>query len=95
VILSYGNKLARDLHMDQNTKDTRHFPQELRKAARQRLISLDAATTLGDLRSPGNHLEKLSGKLAKYHSVRINDQWRMIFQFEHGNASDVSITDYH
>lgn len=57
---------------------------------------LDAAQTLQDLRvPPGNRLEKLSGKREGQYSIRINDQWRICFRWEEGNAYDVEITDYH
>lgn len=57
---------------------------------------LDAAHTLNDLRSPpGNRLEALKGDLAGFHSVRVNDQWRIIFRWRGSHAFEVSLTDYH
>lgn len=57
---------------------------------------LNAANALQDLRSPpGNHLEKLSGGLKGFHSVRVNDQWRLVFRWESSEAHQVSLTDYH
>jgi proteic killer suppression protein len=57
---------------------------------------LDAATRLDDLKSPpGNRLEKLSKGRKGQHSIRINDQWRICFRWENGNACDVEIVDYH
>ena len=57
---------------------------------------LNAARELGDLRAPaGNRLEALKGTLKGKHSIRINDQWRVIFRWETGDAHDVEITDYH
>jgi len=60
------------------------------------MAQLDAATTLGDLRvPPGNRLEKLGGRRAGQRSIRINDQWRVCFRWERGDAYDVEIVDYH
>jgi toxin HigB-1 len=57
---------------------------------------LDAAESLDDLRvSPGNRLEKLSGKRTGQHSIRINDQWRICFEWRDGDAHQVEIVDYH
>ncbi len=57
---------------------------------------LDAAQAIGDLRSPpGNRLEALHGSRKGQWSIRINDQWRLCFPFDEGNASDVEIVDYH
>jgi proteic killer suppression protein len=62
----------------------------------RKLAILDASESLNDLRSPpGNRLEQLSGDRAGQHSIRINDQWRVCFRWEDGDAEDVEITDYH
>ena len=62
----------------------------------RKLLLLDAAEVLGDLRVlPGNRLEKLSGKRAGQHSIRINDQWRICFRWREGDVHDVEIVDYH
>lgn len=64
--------------------------------AERKLQMLDSADTIDDLRSPpGNHLEKLSGDRLGRWSIRINNQWRICFRFENGNAYDVEIVDYH
>jgi toxin HigB-1 len=64
--------------------------------AERKLQILDSACSLEDLRvPPGNRLESLRGKLKGFWSIRINDQWRLCFRFENGNATDVEITDYH
>ena len=61
-----------------------------------RLLQLDAATGLDDLRTPpSNRLEVLKGSRAGRHSIRINDQWRLCFRFEDGDAFEVEIVDYH
>ena len=68
----------------------------LQRAALRKLLVLDAAETIGDLRvPPGNRLEKLSGKRVGPHSVRINDQWRICFRWREGDAYEVEIVDYH
>jgi proteic killer suppression protein len=67
----------------------------LRRALRK-LLLLDAADSLDDLRiPPGNRLERLSGRRAGQHSIRINDQWRICFRWSRGDAYEVEITDYH
>ena len=68
----------------------------IERAALRKLEQLDLATRIEDMRAPpGNSLEKLRGDRAGQWSVRINDQWRMCFRFERGNALDVEIVDYH
>jgi len=75
---------------------SRRLPAEIRKRAVMRLIQLNAATGIGDLRlPPSNQLERLRGERAGQWSVRINDQWRVCFRFKDGNAFDVEIVDYH
>jgi proteic killer suppression protein len=60
------------------------------------LLLIAAAEALSDLRvPPGTHLERLSGGRAEQYSIRINDQWRICFRWERGDAYDVEITDYH
>jgi proteic killer suppression protein len=68
----------------------------LARIARRKLDMLDYAETLSDLgSSPGNRLEALKGDLAGFHSIRINDQWRVIFRWSPGGPQDVDIRDYH
>lgn len=96
MIESFGNRLAEDLFYDKTSKEVRKFPPELRRAARRKLLYLHDVSDLMDLRvPPGNRLQALKGKLKDYFSVRINDQWRLIFRWESGNAKDVQVTDYH
>lgn len=72
------------------------FSTPLAKIARRKLVQLDGAIRLGDLASPlGNRLELLRGDLAGKHSIRINDQWRLVFRWTGGGAEDVEIVDYH
>lgn len=78
------------------TGKSRHFPPDVLKRAVMRLTQLDAATSVNDLRMPSsNRLEALSGDRAGRWSIRINDQWRVCFRFDGGEAYDVEIVDYH
>lgn len=96
MIETFGNALAEDLFDDRRTKATRAFPTALRRAARRKLLYLHDAADLRDLRvPPGNRLEGLKGSWKGFHSIRINDQWRVVFRWEGGNAFDVQIVDYH
>ncbi len=68
----------------------------IERVARRKLLYLDAAQTLSDLRSPpGNRLEALRRDRVGQHSIRINDQWRICFVWRDGEAHDVEIVDYH
>ncbi|HUO76115.1 MAG TPA: type II toxin-antitoxin system RelE/ParE family toxin [Thermodesulfovibrionales bacterium] len=72
------------------------FPSEIRRSALRKLLVLDGAERLEDLRvPPGNRLEKLTGNRHGQHSIRINDQWRICFRWHQGDAYDVEVTDYH
>ncbi|OHC80989.1 MAG: plasmid maintenance system killer protein [Rhodospirillales bacterium RIFCSPLOWO2_12_FULL_67_15] len=96
MIEGFGNRLAEDLFLDRPSKELRRFPPDLKRAARRKLLYLHDAAELMDLRMPpGNRLEALKGDLTGYHSIRINDQWRIVFRWENGNARDVRVVDYH
>jgi proteic killer suppression protein len=72
------------------------LPQDVQRIAQRKLKQLSAAATLDFLRiPPGNRLEQLSGNRTGQWSIRINDQWRLCFHWEDGNAFAVEITDYH
>ena len=74
----------------------RRFGPDLQRMANRKLLIIDAAETLNDLRvPPGNRLEQLRGDRAGQHSIRINDQWRICFTWTMAGAADVQITDYH
>lgn len=74
----------------------RKFPRQLHRMMLRKLVVLDGAESLVDLRSPsGNRLEKLHGDRAGQYSIRINDQWRVCFRWRAGDAHDVEIVDYH
>ena len=96
MIVTFGDKATGDLFGRRNTKRLRRFPGDILRRALRRLVELDAAASLADVAAvPGNRLEKLSGDLAGYRSVRVNEQWRIIFRWSEGNAFKVSLTDYH
>jgi toxin HigB-1 len=76
---------------------SRSYPSDIQKIALRKLLLLNAATSINDLRvPPGNRLEKLAGNRKGQHSIRINDQWRICFIWTDGNDADqVEIVDYH
>ena len=79
-----------------NREFSRKIPEGLHRNALRKLWMLDAAIELSTLRvPPGNRLETLHGKRSGQHSIRINDQWRVVFRWENGGAEDVQILDYH
>lgn len=96
MIESFGNQLAEDLFDDRHSKVVRSFPHELRRIARRKLLYLHDAASIRDLEvPPGNRLEALRGKLKGFHSIRVNDQWRIIFFWSDGAALKVQVVDYH
>lgn len=96
MIRGFGNRLAEHLFDDRDSRDVRRFPSELRRVARRKLLYLHDAAELRDLRvPPGNRLQALRGDLVGFHSIRINDQWRVVFRWADGDAYDVQVTDYH
>jgi proteic killer suppression protein len=96
VILSFGDKVAEALYHGEPQKLIARMPAGVREAALRKLDVLEAAQTLADLRSPpGNRLETLRGDLRGFHSIRINDQWRLVFRWVGSDAHDVRIADYH
>ena len=96
MIATFGNALAEDLFHDKRSRATRSFPAELRRAARRKLLYLHDAADLRDLRvPPSNRLEGLKGKRKGFHSIRINDQWRLVFKWSGGHAYAVQVVDYH
>lgn len=93
MIKSFQGKDAEKLF---NRKFVPKFPPELHRTTLKKLLLLDAAEHLEDLKvPPGNRLEKLSGDRQGQYSIRINDQWRICFRWNQGNAYDVEIADYH
>lgn len=93
---SFVNALAENIFCDRKSKSTRSFPNELRRISRRKLLYLHDAADLQDLKvPPANRLEALKGKLMGFHSIRINDQWRLVFRWTGGQSHDVQIVDYH
>ena len=79
-----------------NRLPARRLPSDILRAARRKLLILNAAESLADLRTPpGNRLEKLSGDREGQHSIRINQRWRICFKWRDGDAYEVEIVDYH
>jgi len=79
-----------------NRVRVRKFHQDVQRLAQRKLVMLDAAENLIDLRfPPGNRLKKLSGDRKGEHSIRINDQWRICFRWRNPDAYDVELADYH
>ncbi|MFZ1039936.1 MAG: type II toxin-antitoxin system RelE/ParE family toxin [Anaerolineales bacterium] len=95
AIRSFSDLATADLFHGRNISRARHFPQTIVSAALRKLDVINAAYKLDDLRSPpGNRLEALKRTLLGYHSLRVNDQWRIAFRWNDG-AFDVSLVDYH
>jgi proteic killer suppression protein len=95
VIQSFADQGIADIYNGTNSKAARKIDKKVWSIIVRKLDMLNAAISLNDLKSPGNHLEKLKGDLAGYWSIRVNDQYRVIFRFDAGNAGDVSCQDIH
>jgi len=92
VIRSFGDRDTERLFADRTVRRFQGFA----RPAKRKLELLNAAVRLDDLAvPPSNRLEKLHGDLREFYSIRINDQWRVIFRWQDGDAHDVSIVDYH
>jgi proteic killer suppression protein len=93
MIKSFGNKETETIWKGfQSAK----LPNEIQEIARRKLRMINSAQNITDLKiPPANRLEKLKGTLANYFSIRINDQWRVIFIWIGNDATDVTIIDYH
>ncbi|MFC7357077.1 type II toxin-antitoxin system RelE/ParE family toxin [Jejudonia soesokkakensis] len=93
MIVSFGSKETEQIW---NAIRVKKMPVEIQNIGRRKLRMLNNSQDIGDLRiPPSNRLEKLSGNLNGFYSIRINKQWRIIFQWNKGNASEVEIIDYH
>lgn len=96
MIRSYGNKLAEALFHGLSVKELRYFPKILHRIAVRKLTQLDMATRLVTLSvPPGNRLEALKGNWKGFHSIRINDQWRICFRWTDQGPEAVQVVDYH
>ena len=95
MIETFGNALAEQL-FDDSGRAVRTLPVALRRTARRKLLFLHDAADLRDLRvPPGNRLEKLKREWDGFYSIRIDRQWRLVFQWRAGNAFNVQVVDYH
>jgi len=96
LIASFADRATEDLYHGRKTKAASRLSSAVRAAGLRKLDMLNAAHELRDLTSPpGNRLEALRGDLRGFHSIRINDQWRIVFRWRSGDAHDVRIADYH
>lgn len=96
MIVSFGDRATEDLFHARPTNRAKRFPRNVVAAALVKLDMLNAAAALLDLRSPpGNRLEALNGDMKGLHSIRVNDQWRLVFHWTADNAHEVRLLDYH
>jgi len=96
MITSFGDRRTEDLFHGKATSRIRRLPKDIHEVATRKLDMISAAMTVADLKSPpNNRLKQLRGNLKGFYSIRINDQWRIIFRWTHGDASEVTIVDYH
>ncbi|MEW5980273.1 MAG: type II toxin-antitoxin system RelE/ParE family toxin [Acidobacteriota bacterium] len=96
MILSFKDRTTEDIYNGEDTKAARSFPRTIWKVAARELDMINAARDVQDLKvPPGNRLETLKGDRRGWYSIRINDQFRIVFQWKEGNAKDVEIVDYH
>jgi proteic killer suppression protein len=96
MIVSFADRATEDLYHNRPTSRARRIPQDVAEPALVKMDLLNAAAAILDLRSPpGNRLEALKGDLKGFHSIRVNDQWRLVFRWHDNNAHDVRLMDYH
>jgi|TARA_B110000967_G_C18551422_1_gene395594 proteic killer suppression protein len=93
MIISFGTKETEKIW---NGIRVKKLPNEIQNVGRRKMRMLNNSQDIADLRiPPSNRLEKLTGNLKEFYSIRINKQWRIIFIWNNGNASEVEIVDYH
>ena len=93
MIKTFADKRTQDLYL---TGKTKRFPSDVARRASRKLEYIDLATRLDDLKvPPGNRLHALERERRGQHAISVNDQWRICFRFEDGDAYDVEITDHH
>ncbi|HEV7230506.1 MAG TPA: type II toxin-antitoxin system RelE/ParE family toxin [Bacteroidia bacterium] len=93
MILSFGSKETRKIWEGERIKG---LSLDLQEIGRRKLRMLNNSQNIADLQiPPSNRLEKLKGNLKDFYSIRINDQWRVVFKWSNGNATEVQIMDYH
>jgi proteic killer suppression protein len=94
VIKSFKGKFAETIFRDRTVP--KGFPTDIAPVARRKLIMVNNAVALADLRAlRGNRLEALKGDLVGLYSIRVNDQWRIVFRWTTAGAEEVEIVDYH
>jgi proteic killer suppression protein len=93
MIVSFGDKTTQKIWEGERVKG---FSKDIQETARRKLRMLNNSLDIKDLMiPPSNRLEKLKGNLKDFYSIRVNDQWRLIFRWENGNAINVELIDYH
>lgn len=96
MISSFGDTTTADIYRGSDSKAARRIGRELWNRVQQKLDLLNACTSIEDLRAPpANRLEKLRGDLAAFYSIRVNQQFRIVFKFANGNCEEVRCSDYH
>ena len=96
MIVSFADRATEALYLGESKRLAKGFPADLRRVALRKLDMLAAAVDLKDLRAPpGNRLEALRGDLQGLHSIRVNDQWRIVFRWTNSGPAEVRIVDYH
>jgi proteic killer suppression protein len=96
VIQSFANPASADIYNGISSRDSRRIPQTIWSVARRKMDMINAAHELRDLTAPpANRLEALKGDRKGFHSIRINDQFRVVFRWSDSNAYEVEVVDYH
>ena len=96
MIASFGDKVTEAIFHGTQFRLIKRFPADVRDRAIRKLDMLNAARNVADLLlTPGNRLEELKGDLTGFHSIRVNDQWRLVFRWEEAHAYQVRLIDYH
>ena len=96
MITSFGDRMTEDIYHGIHSKYARKFPRNLLSTAYRKLDMINSAQHINDLRiPPGNRLEALKGRLSGFYSIRINDQYRVVFKVQGSNSEKVQIVDYH
>ena len=96
MIVSFGDRATEDIYHGRSTSRVRRYPNDMAILALVKLDMLNSAAGMLDLKSPpGNRLEVLKGNFKGYHSIRVNDQWRLVFRWENNGAHEVRLIDYH
>src|SRR5438128_2383269 len=95
AIKSFSDESTSDVYHGINSKAARRIPQRVWKAAHRKLDALNVAKQTSDLNLPGMHFEPLKYDRPGFNSIRVNDQYRIVFRFVNGDAYDVQIEDFH